>query len=628
MAGSQDVAVGVNNDPSVKAALFNAMAGIYSSGKVEAASSMTVATLCSEPSVTAAVKNYSLSAEQTQLLAQAVKITSSMIIAEPAKFAAAPKIQPDAIMPAQLTVPAQEFKALTEGKAEAPVEMTVQAKQPFTPVSTQQSPAIAPVASQQVPSDNSVIPAVTGAINAPESSPDISNETTAYASKIVAEVKALISELNSVFTASSREIPAEVRELAAKVEDLGVKIEALAKSSVPDAELIRNITEEVSALLTVVNGIIYGSAASSAGTVTAINAEGNAAIGPDAGSTKDNNSGGRQLTVAAPLNDTQKDLLSKIYGLLKQMNGELSMTHRTEYVYKPYSGSSSQVTPDGMLLINTAKPEAGMPASAAARTIEYAALVRPEANAPVMPAVQASPAIVNETSNPAVNQAAVNEVSAQAPAAQDPSFVIRPARNIDTAAVNLSGYVTKPAEDAEWVSAELNTASAAAASVKQQEPAPAVRVFDMAAAFAAKSKETLIIRQVAEGINAAAASVPVKGKTEIRMFLRPDNLGAISISLDSSDKVITGRIETASQDVRDVLKAALPELKIALANAGLNVAQLDVSMMGNYIGSNLPDSNGSSYREWEGAALRPDAGEQLENAGIVTGTDGYLDFLA
>jgi flagellar hook-length control protein FliK len=84
----------------------------------------------------------------------------------------------------------------------------------------------------------------------------------------------------------------------------------------------------------------------------------------------------------------------------------------------------------------------------------------------------------------------------------------------------------------------------------------------------------------------------------------------------------------ANTDVKDILKANLPELKAALSSLGLNVNTLDVSIMSGYIGSGLSDSSSNRFSEWEGSAIRPDAEETLENSTALNGVDGYLNFLA
>jgi hypothetical protein len=81
--------------------------------------------------------------------------------------------------------------------------------------------------------------------------------------------------------------------------------------------------------------------------------------------------------------------------------------------------------------------------------------------------------------------------------------------------------------------------------------------------------------------------------------------------------------------VRDILKANLPDLKIALNNMGLNVNKFEVStMQNNNIGNGLNDRASNPYREWEGGVSSVSIEQVIENTGSYTGSDGYFNYFA
>jgi hypothetical protein len=112
------------------------------------------------------------------------------------------------------------------------------------------------------------------------------------------------------------------------------------------------------------------------------------------------------------------------------------------------------------------------------------------------------------------------------------------------------------------------------------------------------------------------------------MMLRPDNMGAVAIKLDSHDRNITGKIEVTSAEVRNILKANVAELRVTLANMGLNVEKFEISLMNYNLNSAFDGDSHNEYAEWEGGVLRNDAEEALDNAGFMAGPNNYLNYLA
>jgi flagellar hook-length control protein FliK len=84
----------------------------------------------------------------------------------------------------------------------------------------------------------------------------------------------------------------------------------------------------------------------------------------------------------------------------------------------------------------------------------------------------------------------------------------------------------------------------------------------------------------------------------INMVLKPESLGNVKISLELSDKVITGQITVSSQEAYDAFKENINTLKQAFQQSGFEDAQFNLSFANN--GSNAETNQGQqqSGNEW------------------------------
>ena len=84
----------------------------------------------------------------------------------------------------------------------------------------------------------------------------------------------------------------------------------------------------------------------------------------------------------------------------------------------------------------------------------------------------------------------------------------------------------------------------------------------------------------------------------INMVLKPESLGNVKISLELSDKVITGQITVSSQEAYDAFKENINTLKQAFQQSGFENAQFNLSFANN--GSNAEANQGKqqSGNEW------------------------------
>lgn len=683
------VASAISTDQPVKTALFESVAILYLTGKIESMSGLSKTEIMNDPAVSAVVSNNNLNSIQAQLLASGIKITSLEIASGNLPLLKSSVVQ-ESLTTLQLPVPAENASALNPAAQQinTAVENTPTAlpeiKNKFqllnhmnaagSSVSVPQTPAVfnstvqavtlaqettkpsQPVTNAAVVStgENSitsknetpsaVIPVLKRAPqpeilnsltgknqDAVNLAAVISNSTSEESGNIVNELRTLIKDFTALIyklaedNEDNKELTSEVKIISAKLSDLADKIDLIKTAGVKDAS---NISGEAADILAVISAAIYRLENISSGVPAAagaVNKIGEGLVTGSGTAANNDNSGNRQVVVSSGLNDAAKDLISKIYGLLQKMNGELYVSQKTDYVYKPFSGSSSQVTKDGVLLVNTAlttgSPEVIVNTQSAANGV----IVQPAIASEVLetlPAVISTGAVL---SNSKINLSAANAAAVITEDAGVQPELIPAVSNSEKAAMLLSDSKNRQAMDIDWL--KDNTASyiAAVPGTKNAQLPVNVQVFEKAADFAVSVKENIVIKQVVQNIQDA---VKVTGRTEIKMFLRPENMGPVVISLDSREGIISGRIEAANADVKDILKIGLPELKAALSSVGLNVGSMDVSLMSNYIGNNLSDSSNNQYREWESAGIRPDAEETLENAGSYTAIDGYLNFLA
>ena len=68
------------------------------------------------------------------------------------------------------------------------------------------------------------------------------------------------------------------------------------------------------------------------------------------------------------------------------------------------------------------------------------------------------------------------------------------------------------------------------------------------------------------------------GDRSITVRLRPDDLGAVEISVRISGDTIAVRLSGAMDATRDLLKSSLPELRHHLSEAGLTADSVDVAL--------------------------------------------------
>jgi flagellar hook-length control protein FliK len=356
------------------------------------------------------------------------------------------------------------------------------------------------------------------------------------------------------------------------------------------------------------------------GTITSLNT-----------SAKDSWDSSGYTAAAAGNTDEFNSVINKIVTLLNDMNGTLEVSEKFVYVQakqpevvlpavetKAAASSVSniikQATPAVAEVLQQAQVTvtAEQQSTAAAQIVAVSADVKAVDDSAVSTAktadIQAGPVtVVNE---PEAVQFSGKEVSTSANNNYDSS-----SRNIVKDMKWVSENIIKPAADE-------NIDAVNAFSTLSDK----ALIFSKAADFAVSMKSEAILNQVTSNIQnntAVATQVHV-----ISMVLKPENLGYVYIKLEHKDDKLTGSVQVASDDVKNVLKTNLPALKDALDSIGIKVDSFDVSTMNQNINSGFSGQAKNPFKEWEGAAIVPAAVEINPAVESYSGTDEYLNYLA
>jgi len=630
----------IETNPQLKSALFNITAILNINGEIESTAKASTEQVLNNPVVAAAVKNYNLNPEQALTLAEAVKATAAVMLEAPAQRANVTKenvlLNENGVMertPAFINTacagkinaennPPKADTSIPENKPAIAMPAEYKAAMPVTvnrtPVAPQNLVDNAINANNADLKTGSHVPAVR-----PESHVSAAQEKL---ETLVNELNATVKEFAELIMLADKtngEDKAAVDLIHAKIEIINESISRLKAELAENAALPAKLAAEASVILASMSDVA-SRIQNSFSAADKLPADG-LKIGngdTDKGSRQGNDfSAAKQIYVNASETEDITGLMTKIYGLLRKMNGELQMANQTYYVFKPNSSMTSQVSKDGSLLINVAPLNS--PAPSSFKAIIAPAFTNAEASINTNESVN-NAAVIRQTDAPKY-VAPVELSAAKANNAITEGLAVQPVIKGSESSKALLDNVRPMAADREWIKAQVSAYFSVYAQKEDVQAVVNARVFEKAADFAGNVKENIVVKQVLHNIQDA---VQVSNKTEIRMFLRPDNMGAVAVRLEGHDKKITGRIEVSNAEVRDILRGHVGELKTALGNAGLIVDKFEISLMNYNSGSRFYGDSGNKYEILEGGVLRNDAEELLDSAGYVSGSDRYLDFLA
>ncbi|MGN0731661.1 MAG: flagellar hook-length control protein FliK [Treponema sp.] len=114
--------------------------------------------------------------------------------------------------------------------------------------------------------------------------------------------------------------------------------------------------------------------------------------------------------------------------------------------------------------------------------------------------------------------------------------------------------------------------------------------------------QAMLEKQISENASdfVKAGNIVLKDNNagKINLILHPENLGNVKISLELSDKVITGKIIVSSQEAYKAFNATSENLKSAFIESGFDGASFDVSFAGqnqNFAGSGQNENHNAQY---------------------------------
>ena len=104
-----------------------------------------------------------------------------------------------------------------------------------------------------------------------------------------------------------------------------------------------------------------------------------------------------------------------------------------------------------------------------------------------------------------------------------------------------------------------------------------------------------------------------EGGGDVMLRLDPPHLGAVHMSVSANGGVVTASLQTDTETARRMLQADLPSLKQALADAGVNIDAINVSVGGSpNQGWNLQSGSGGG---------QSGAGRHMQSFGRMFGSE-------
>jgi flagellar hook-length control protein FliK len=116
--------------------------------------------------------------------------------------------------------------------------------------------------------------------------------------------------------------------------------------------------------------------------------------------------------------------------------------------------------------------------------------------------------------------------------------------------------------------------------------------------------------------------------TEMRITLRPEHLGEVSMRILSRDGIITAQIFAGSEQVRQLIEAGLERLREALLEQGVQVNELQVSVGQGQEGRESQEGSGELSASRISDILNAIEDEELPELDDLIGTDSTVSYTA
>lgn len=309
-----------------------------------------------------------------------------------------------------------------------------------------------------------------------------------------------------------------------------------------------------------------------------------------------------------------KDSVLKIFTLLQELNGEMQIYRKIEYVYQPNTTKTSTITPEGVLLINLS-PMAGekgqlnvidlqsqitlIKKDFSAENPNVANNINENISKETKPVITQMNFIENKQIQSHESQPLMTNTSLK----QD--IILKNNNDISFIMNNILNNINK---DKDIIKSDKNN------------------ILKEIIQSGYKIKEETVIRQLVEKLT---SDISIKEKIQIKIYLRPENLGPVFIKIENKGKEVSANIQVANSEVKDILKANITELKNSLNNLGIDVKEFEISMMHQNIGNNFSDTPKNIYKEWEGASvIDKNVQEIADFTDIYDKNFSYLNYLA
>lgn len=459
------------------------------------------------------------------------------------------------------------------------------------------------------------------------------------------KIKEQISELLNLFSdvaidKKNEILQDEITNLKNYVKDMDNIINRMNVSNFMDSEQFKNFSNEISKIvnlifISLINATAYLYNYQMYDNYNNKDEQSKDEVNPVGKFIKNNNyisfdvsQNNRNIYVAKNENsDLLKELISRIFQMLKGMNGELDICKKIEYVYKPTSSQSTQVTPDGVLLINTAnfKNFQEFNNIKLQQATNNNSPVEINNNSNIFNIKSENVTIINnKTNNVGANKDIIsNPVSITHTYDISKTFLISK-DNINQSEINITN--TNYNSDLKNIIDVVNTNFLNFIENKSEQRPVDVKIFEKIVDFADKVRNDIVIKQIVKNIT-DAVKLKISEKTEVKMMLRPENLGFVIVKFETKDNIINGRIDVTTTLTRDILKTNIVELKNALNNMGYNVENFEVSILNAYTSCNS-NSNLNYFNKQEQQLPIYISNEIIEDIGVIAGTDSYLNYLA
>lgn len=222
---------------------------------------------------------------------------------------------------------------------------------------------------------------------------------------------------------------------------------------------------------------------------------------------------------------------------------------------------------------------------------------QPHASAvPQPPLAQPAPAVPVAPADPAAEPVLTSQPQAAPPlsAAQPqprPEFAVAQPQ---PAAEAVDPPSARPQPAVEQPAVQTGAAGLAAA--------PAVQTANTAAAPAAAPHppEIPALQQIVESVKV----IRQQGETEVRLQLRPESLGQVTVQLHMSGSDVSVRLLADTAHAQSVIQENLPQLKAAFAAQGLQVQSLNIDLGHNASAFNTPGRE-PGYGQFNGNGYQP-----------------------